>query len=217
MNPDRSRIPMRSPRSAIALMSLALLVVSSAARAQTADAGKSRVPSGQAGSAKSVEEPPVSAPAKGPVASAPDEQKAPAVPLPSSTSPASSTWSLPTILMWCAAGVELVGLAFASGGHIAVMGATEDMEEAVPNMRAWGCGGDLGACGRFREAYSSVETAYGVGVLGFAFSTAIASGLALASAVTGRLEPAAAPAKKDAGVSVQVAPGPGGMVIQGTF
>jgi hypothetical protein len=119
--------------------------------------------------------------------------------------------------MWCAAGIELIGVAFASGGYIAVMSAKEDMGQAVPNVRAWGCREDLGACGRLRDASSSAASAHDVGVLGFAVSTAIASGLVLGSTVIWRWELANAPAEKDAGVSVRVAPGPGGMVIQGTF
>jgi hypothetical protein len=124
--------------------------------------------------------------------------------------------SLPTILLLCAAGVEVVGLAFAAGGYIATMSSKSEMEEAWPDAKTWGCREAPGYCGRREEAFASADTANTVGALGFSIAVALGSSLAFAGALAWRLEPET-PAAPKTGMRVQVTPGPGGIVIHGTF
>lgn len=215
MNPDRSRIRTRSPRFAAVLMPLAL-VVSSEARAQAAGAEGSRTLAGPREPVTPVEEPPFSAPDQTPASISPDEKKTEAVPVPSLTGSPPSVWPWPVVLVACAAAVEVLGAAFAAGGYLTVTSAEGDLEKTRPNANTWGCRGASGACARAEEAYSSALTADAIGNLGFAVSTAVASGLLSVGLIGWKWSAPVAPVTS-AGVQVRVAPAPGGMVLRGTF
>jgi hypothetical protein len=197
-------------------MSLALAVNSSQASAQSADPDPGRALSEQAPAVKPLEGPPLSPAAETSVSSQPEGQKTAAVPRSSSTNPESSTWPLPAILVMSAIGVEVVGAAFVVGSHIAAMNSLSDLEGSIPNATTRGCREALGPCGRIEDAFKSVNTAQTVGGVGLLVATGVAASLFFGGALAWKLSPDAA-AEPEVGLSVQVVPGPGGMVIQGTF
>lgn len=219
MSFERPLVRMRRARFAAALMSLAFGMVSPVAEAQTAGSDKLRDPSEYARPTPSpplVETPPSAAPAEAAASSLPEGPKTAAATLPTSPSASSSIWSLPMILLGCGVGVEFVGLAFTVGAYVAVKDTEDDVIKAVPNASTWGCRGATQACGQIRDGNASAQTAALVGAYGFAISSVIGGGLIFVGsiALVRSLRTGAAPKTEG---SVRVAPGPGGVVIHGTF
>jgi hypothetical protein len=104
------------------------------------------------------------------------------------------TW--PTVLVWTAAGVSVVGAGVAFGSYTAARNAGNDVDASFYTANAFGCYGAAAECSKFDDAHASLSTAEAVGDWAVGISGVVAAGLltaALWGVVTDPIEIHAAP------------------------
>jgi hypothetical protein len=95
----------------------------------------------------------------------------------------------------------------ATGAHVALLNAVDEMNASFHTANAYGCYGAAAECNRYNDARASARTAATVVDWAIATTGVIAVGL-LAAALWGEVT---APAQ------VEVAASVGGVVVRGTF
>jgi len=118
--------------------------------------------------------------------------------------------------------IEAVGVAIMAGGYTTAQSEYGRMQKTSATVKTMGCGSGP-ACEKYFDAGTAGFTAGGVGGLGFAVCTLVASGLASAGILgrvvidSGGSPPTKQASSKETPVKVEAAPTVGGVVIRATF